>query len=315
MKLSKFYQLVVKYGLSQDPRGKKISEYFINIKKEYKKLKSWEKAAFDKESLRNPYADTRILYGSANTEVKKILVGVDMESPEILLADKIREREGLDLVLSHHPEGYAYAGLHEVMQVHGPILIKLGLNKEIVDEFLKERVNEVARRVSPANHSRPVDAARLLDMPFMSCHTPADNFVAGYLQRLMDTKRPKKVEDAVKLLCAIPEYKAALKQKAGPKVILGKFENKAGKFFVDMTGGTDGPKELFGRLSQAGVGTIVCMHLSEEHFSKAKPEHLNVIVAGHIASDNLGLNLILDKIESQEKLNIICCSGFMRVVR
>ena len=82
-----------------------------------------------------------------------------------------------------------------------------------------------------------------------------------------------------------------------------------------MTGGTEGPKELFARLSQAGVGTLVCMHLSEEHFAKVKPEHINVVIAGHMASDNLGLNLLFDKIESVEKLDIECCSGFERIRR
>nr|HPN89055.1 NGG1p interacting factor NIF3 [Candidatus Omnitrophota bacterium] len=69
---------------------------------------------------------------------------------------------------------------------------------------------------------------------------------------------------------------------------------------------------IFARLSQAGIKTLVCMHLSEEHFKKVQTEYLNVIIAGHIASDNLGLNLLLDKIEKKNKLDIIACSGFRR---
>lgn len=313
MKLGRLYQLIVKLGIARDPRGIKIREYFKKAKKEYRSLRGIEKTFFDKESLRNPFSDTRILYGNLESEVKRILVGIDIEGPEILLADKIRERQGLDLVISHHPEGIAYAGLSEVMQVHSAILQKLGLGEDVVEDFLKERVQEVARKVAPANHSRPVDAARLLDLPFMSCHTPSDNFVARYLQAFIDKGKPKKVSDALNLLYKIPEYQDAAARKAGPKIILGKAANKAGKVFVDMTGGTEGPKELFGRLSQAGVTTLVCMHLSEEHFARAKPEHLNVIMAGHIASDTLGLNLLFDEIERIEKLDIICCSGFKRI--
>ena len=325
MKLAKLYELAVKYGMKQDPRGGEIAGYFKNVKNKYRKLKAREKLAFDKESFFNPFSDTRILYpapvhrggvyGDKDIEVKKILVGIDIEAPEILLADKIRDREGLDLVIAHHPEGLAYAGLSEVMQVHSFILQKLGLGKEIADSSVKERMEEVERKVAPANHSRATDAARLLDMPFMSIHTPADNFVVKYLQELLDRAKPKKVNDVLEILSRIPEYKEALCNKAGPKIILGKPENKAGKVFVDMTGGTEGPKELFGRISQAGVETVVSMHLSEEHFARAKPEHINFIIAGHIASDNIGLNLILDKIESHEKLEIICCSGFKRIRR
>ncbi len=315
MKLSRLYELVVKYGIAQDPRGVKISEYFKDIEKKRRKLKGIERQCFDGEALRNPFADTRILNGSPDTEVRKILMGIDIETPEILLADRLRDRQGLDLVVSHHPEGVAYAGMAEVMNVQGFILQKLGVHREAVESFLKERMQEVDRRLSPANHSRPVDAARLLDVPFMSIHTPADNCVAGCLQKTIDESRPKKVSDVLRALYRFPEYKDALKDKAGPKIILGSPEKKCGKVFVDMTGGTEGPKELFGRISQVGVGTIVCMHLSEEHFTRIKPEHINVIIAGHIASDNIGLNLLFDKIEAHEKLEISCCSGFKRIRR
>ncbi|HAH20969.1 MAG: NGG1p interacting factor NIF3 [Omnitrophica WOR_2 bacterium GWF2_43_52] len=315
MTLKKLYELIVKLGISRDPRGVAMREYFSAIRKEYRGLRGVERRYFDREALTNPFSDTRILYGDREHRVKKILVGIDIEAPEILLADKIREKDGLDLVIAHHPEGIAYAGLAEVMRVHNFILQKLGLHKEVVDDFVKERSNEVARRISSANHSRAVDAARLLNIPFLCCHTPSDNFVAGYLQALLDKSKPKKVGDIMNILYKIPEYTGALIRKAGPKIVLGKAGKKAGKVFVDMTGGTEGPKELFARLSQAGVGTLVCMHLSEEHFAKVKPEHINVVIAGHMASDNLGLNLLFDKIESVEKLDIECCSGFERIRR
>ena len=71
MKLSKIYELAVNYGIQQDPRGKDISEYFQNIKKEYRKLKGIEKITFDKESLTNPFSDTRLLSGNPDSEIKK----------------------------------------------------------------------------------------------------------------------------------------------------------------------------------------------------------------------------------------------------
>jgi hypothetical protein len=43
--------------------------------------------------------------------------------------------------------------------------------------------------------------------------------------------------------------------------------------------------------------------------------NLNVVIAGHISSDNLGLNLLLDRIEKEESLQIIGCSGFNRIKR
>ena len=47
---------------------------------------------------------------------------------------------------------------------------------------------------------------------------------------------------------------------------------------------------------------------------KAKEERLNVVIAGHIASDTLGMNLLLDS-ALRGKVDIIDCSGFTRVAR
>ena len=51
------------------------------------------------------------------------------------------------------------------------------------------------------------------------------------------------------------------------------------------------------------------------HYEKIKSEHINVVVAGHMASDNLGMNLLLDKLEQKAKIEIIPCSGFRRIRR
>jgi putative NIF3 family GTP cyclohydrolase 1 type 2 len=176
-------------------------------------------------------------------------------------------------------------------------------------------MGEVERAVAPANHLRSVDIAKLLDIPYMCVHTPADNHVTSYLQKLFDRRPPKKLSQVLAVLKSIPEYADGMKKNAGPRILIGEPGRKAGKIFVDMTGGTEGPKRVFPRLSQAGVGTIVAMHLSEDHFKSAKSEHINVIIAGHIASDALGLNLLLDGLSKAGDIRVIPCSGFVRVKR
>ncbi|MCX5710175.1 MAG: NGG1p interacting factor NIF3 [Candidatus Omnitrophica bacterium] len=288
MKLSRLYDLVIKFGLDRDPRPK---------------------------GARRPFPDSKILNGPLDTEVKKILVGIDIETAEILLADRLRSSEGLDMVLSHHPEGKAYAGLYQVMQVQVDVLKKMGVPVKVAQELLDERMREVERRVLPQNHTRPVDTARLLNMPFMCAHTPADNHVYAYLRKLMVSRKPKRVKDIVDILLTIPEYQEAEKSLAGPRIILGNPNALVGKILFEMTGGTEGPKDVFDKLYKAGVRTLVSMHLSEEHFKKVKDNNLNVVIAGHISSDNLGLNLLLDRVVKEEPLQIIGCSGFNRVRR
>lgn len=318
MKLIDIYRNAVKKGISKDPRKRsEITQEFNSAKREYKKLKGPDKRAFDTERFVNPYADTRILYGDPQAEIKSIMVGIDMEAPEILAADRLNEKGNpVDLVMAHHPEGSAWANFYDVMKLQVAMLAKFGIPKEVGGAMLKERMGEVSRSVAPANHLRSVDIARLLDIPYMCCHTPADNHVFSYLQKIFDRKRPARLSDVVAILKTIPEYADGLKKGAGPRILIGDPGKKAGRIFVDMTGGTEGPKKIFPRLSQAGVGTIVCMHLSEEHFKHAKDEYINVVIAGHIASDALGLNLLLDELQKMDKeIKIISCSGFLRVKR
>ncbi len=261
------------------------------------------------------YADTAILYGNQDAEINKVIVGIDIDVAEILLADKIRQNQGLDLVVAHHPEGKAWAAFYEVMQLQVDLLAKAGISRQVAEEFLDERKREVERKVLPNNHMRSVDAARLLDIPFMCMHTPADNHAADFIEQLLRKKKPKKVKDIVGILMEIPEYKEAAAQAAGPRIISGNPNRPVGDIFVEMTGGTEGPKEVLDKLYKVGVRTLVSMHLSEEHFKRVKDINLNVVIAGHISSDTLGLNLILDKIEKKEKLSIMECSGFRRFNR
>ncbi|MFC1699448.1 NGG1p interacting factor NIF3 [Candidatus Omnitrophota bacterium] len=314
MTLKDFYNFVVKEGINADPRGSAaVNKQLQRTKKILQQLNQRQKDQFDRERLTNPYSDTRVLCGPLTQKVKTILVGVDIASGELFLADKLRQQgQKIDLVVSHHPQGVGLAGLGEVMEIHAEILKNLGVPISTAEALMAVRIAEVKRRIMSANHRQTVDLAEHLKLPFICCHTVADNHVATYLQRLMDKQKPDTLQDAVDILTRIPEFSYAIKEKAGPRILVGAPKRQAGKIFVDMTGGTEGSKDIFQKLAQAGINTIVAMHLSEEHFRKVKSEHINVIIAGHIASDNLGLNLLLDKLEKKQKLSVIQCSGFQR---
>lgn len=317
MKLIDLYRIAIQKGIERDPRTKKeIGTELAAAKKEYRKLRGPDRRFFDRERFTNPYADSRILYGDAGTDVKSVMVGIDMEAPEILAAGALIDRgRPVDLVMAHHPEGGAWASLFDVMKIQVAVLKRFGIPAAVGESMLKDRMGEVQRSLAPANHYRSVDIARLLDIPFICLHTPCDNHVADYLQRLFDRKKPKTLQGVVDMLKGIPEYADGLKKGAGPRILIGDPKKPAGRILVDMTGGTEGPKKIYPRLSQAGVGTVVAMHLSESHYTCARDEHINVVIAGHIASDALGINLLLDQVEKKEALHIIPCSGFIRVRR
>ncbi len=317
MTLQELFHSAIQHGINADPRGRAAVEQELQEKRaSFDELKPDEQASFDPDQLTNPYADSRILHGSPDQPVRKVLVGIDIESPELLLADRLNERgAGIDLVLAHHPEGRAYANFYEVMKMQADILNRFGVPINVAEEQLSSRIKEVERSLSPVNHTRPVDAARLLGISYCCIHTPADNQVSSHLQQLFDRTSPQRLKDILKLLKSIPEYQEAGRNNAGPRILVGSEEQRAGKIFVKMTGGTSGSKETLEKLVQSGVGTLVAMHLPEDHRKEAEKHHLHVVIAGHIASDTLGLNLLLDKLEASAPLQIMECSGFKRVTR
>jgi putative NIF3 family GTP cyclohydrolase 1 type 2 len=316
MKLKKIYDLVIQEGIAVDPRGKKlVLEDLKKTKERFESLRPEEKEYFDRELLSNPYDDSRILAGDPSKEIKTILAGIDIDASELLLADRLnsKSKAKIDLVISHHPQGQAYANFYEVMDMQADIFAGLGIPVNICEKLVETRKKEVGRKIHAANHHRATDVAKLLALNLMCIHTPADNHVATHLDKLFSQKKPMTLKNILVILMNIEEYKTAKKEGAGPVILSGSPNSRCGKIFVDMTGGTEGPKDIIDNLSMAGIGTIVGMHSSEEHYKKYQEKNINVVIAGHIASDNLGMNLVFDKLEKISRLNILSCSGFRRI--
>lgn len=317
MRLRDIYETCVKAGIDADQRdAKEIERVLGETRRAYEKLEDADKSFFDVEKLTNPYSDTRICAGDPDTEIRGMLVGIDMETAEVLLADRLREKgHAVDLVFAHHPEGPGYANLHEVMYMQADLWAEQGVSIAAGDSLIGPRAEEIRRRIMPVNHYRAIQAAELLGFASLSCHTPADNNVNRFVQTFLDERAPDTLDDVLKVLREIPEYADAAKKGYGPALIVGSGTSRTGRMVVDMTGGTEGPTDALNRLSAAGVGTLVGMHYSEEHKKRAEELKLNLVIAGHISSDVLGMNLILDEIEKLGPVEIFCTSGMVRFKR
>lgn len=317
MRLREIYDACVKAGVAADQRDQaEIDRVLAENRRAYDRLDDEDKPFFDAEKLTNPYADTRICAGDPDMEIRGMLVGIDMEAAEVLLADRLRDKgQPIDLVFAHHPEGPGYANLHEVMHMQADLWAAQGVSIAAGDSLIAPRAEEIRRRIMPVNHYRAIQAAELLGLASLSCHTPADNNVNRFVQRFLDERRPATLDAVVKALREIPEYGDAAKKGYGPALIVGSGSARPGRMVVDMTGGTEGPTDALNRLSAAGVGTLVGMHYSEEHKKRAEELKLNLVIAGHISSDVLGMNLVLDEIEKLGPVEIVCTSGMVRVRR
>lgn len=315
MTTKQIHELAIKLGVDHDLRGRERVEKNLarNLRK-YNELTTKAKAEFDQDKLSNPYSDSLILVDSGKKKIKKIMAGIDIEGTELLLAKQMGD---IDLVIAHHPEGPALANLSDVMHLQAEVLADYGLPINIAESVTKPRISEVHRGLSPINHDRSVDIANLLELDFMCVHTPADNMAASFIVKLLE-KNKKELEtvgDVMELLKTVSEYQAATKRKVGPMIFAGTADNYAGKIVVtEFTGGTNGSKDIYEKMAQYGIGTIIGMHMGEEHRKEAEKHHINVIIAGHMASDSLGMNLFLDEIE-KTGVEIVPVSGLIRIKR
>ncbi len=317
MKLKEVYRHIVNKGIEADIRSRKEIETLLKEKKrQFDKLSKQKRDYFDADALANPFADTRILYGDDNASIKTIIVGVDVDAGELAVVDRLNQKgKKIDLAVAHHPQGRAYAQFYDVMDLQVDIFAREGVALGTCQNLLNQRKAQVARRVSAANHSRAVDAAKLLNINFLCMHTPCDNLAYQFLRKKLDKSKPTNLADVMDVLYDIAEYKDAAKKNNPPQIVIGNKKSRCKKIHLEFTGGTEGPKSIYKELASQGVDTIIAMHQSEEHFKKSKEANINVIFASHIASDNLGINIMLDYLESKTKLKIYEFSGFKRFKR
>lgn len=314
MNLKSLFSEIVRIGIDNDPRPRSaIKKLLDDRKKQFKGLSSKCKEDFDKDSLDNPYADSRIVTGDPSAEINKILIGIDIDTSELLLSQALNKKgKGIDLILSHHPIGRALVTFYDVMDVQIDVLNKHGVALGTAENLLLERKAEVERRISGANFAKTKDAAELLGLNLACAHTVADNCAYTYLDKLFAKKKVSRLKEVISSLLELPEYKYSASQGCPPRIVNGKPGSRVKNLHFEFTGGTEGPKDIYEKLSSAGIDTVIAMHLSEPHFQLAKKANLNIILAGHIASDNLGINVLLDGLQKKGKFSVLSCSGFKR---
>jgi len=313
MTIKEIHNLFTQKGIEADFRGREGVQKLLESKKaKFQTLSLKDQEEFDKEALENPYLDSGVYNIAEDKEIKRVLVGIDIGPEEILLAKQLGN---IDLVIAHHPIGKGLAQLADVMELQCDVYNFYGVPINVAEGLMRERISEVARGVNSSNHQRPVDTARILNVNLMNSHTSSDNMAAKFLRNFIENKKFERVGDIVNALKEIPEYKEAMKIGVGPKIFVGSPDHRCGKIALsEITGGTEGSPKLYEKIAQAGIGTVIGMHVSEEHKKEAMAAHINIVIAGHMSSDSLGMNLLMDELQKQG-IEIVACSGFTRFSR
>lgn len=319
MKLSKLFRRCVEIGMDADVRGKKALEKMLKKEKDRQaKLEGKEKEFVDEERTWNPYSDCRVIAGTGEEDVKHLMIGIDIETPEMLLADRLREKgHKIDCIMIHHPEGRALADLEKVMTVQIDVLAAAGVPVNHAEGQIRPRMDRIWRSIHADNLFRTERAAELLGFPALCCHTITDNLVWRFMEKHICKKEFDDLGEILNAINDIPEYREYTKKGNPPIIVNGGRSSRPGRIVAtEFTGGTNGPEEQLVSQSHAGIGTILSMHVTEKTLEKAKEHHVNMIQCSHMASDAIGVNLLLDLLSKEEKrLEVLPVSGFIRVKR
>jgi len=319
MTTQQIFNLAIEMGIANDFRPKtRIEKHLKRIREKYEKLPKDEKKLFDKKKMENPYIDSGVHFDAGIKNVKRVMVGIDIDSAEMMIARYLSNhnpKKEINLVIAHHPIGKALADLSDVMHLQADVLEQYGVPINIAEGLMKIRIDEVSRGVNPINHFKVVNTAEMLNISLINIHTPIDNLVAKFVKTKIEKDQPEYVGDILQSLLQIPEYREATKNGSGPVLFTGSPDNRVGKIaLTEITGGTEGNAKIYEKLAMAGIGTIIGMHQSEEHRKEAEKAHINIVIAGHISSDSIGMNLFLDELE-KKGIEIVPCSGLTRVSR
>jgi putative NIF3 family GTP cyclohydrolase 1 type 2 len=244
-------------------------------------------------------------------DVRRVFFGIDVDLGELLLARSL----GADGVIAHHPIGSrARLGLTAVIEGHEAQMRAEGIPAGVARATMLDRQRPVAHALHTTNYDRVVDAARQLKMPMMNIHLAADligrQYFIDFVGRAVEG-RATTVGSLIGQLKTIPEMEASLVQ---PELWLGEAQNPIGRWVVQMAAGTNGGAPVYRTYYEHGIDTILAMHIDERDLREL--EHLqrseaNLVITGHMPSDSIGINRIIDALE-QEGLEVIAGSGVIR---
>ena len=253
-----------------------------------------------------PY-DTNIIVEGKN--IKKVLIGIDMETPELLLAKEL----GYDCVVSHHPKADScVVDFAKVMDVQIERMVKTGVPINKAQKVLKKQQASVDLGRHASNYDRVGSAARLMNMPYLNIHIPADFITEEIVQTRLNNAfldKPKtKLKDIMEELNSWECYKG---KPALPVIRVGSNDDYAGKIEVLMAGGTNGGVDVYKAYFEAGVGTIIAMHVPEDVKKAVAEQNIgNIIIAPHMPSDSIGL-LEIVKAWRKQGVDVTCMSGIV----
>ena len=263
------------------------------------KLNEMIQVALELAGLDELPEDSAAIYDTGR-DVRRVLAGIDGGAAELSIAHQL----GFDCLALHHPAGNIRTGVDDLyVRDHLKKMLECGVEPNHAWKLAESRREQMRHRSHSANRDTVRGLAKLLDVAAVGLHTPADMLAERYVQQRMDALTAAKplctLRDVTEELMKIREYREALGNQQ-PEIWAGTPDTYAGRIYVEMYGVGAPSAEEYIACADAGVGTFICMHVKEDVLAEVKKHgKANIVVAGHMASDSLGFNQILDAWESR----------------
>jgi len=241
--------------------------------------------------------------------IRRVLFGIDLKAPELMLAAD----RGFDCAISHHPVGGASTlRFHKVLERHITQMVAAGVPAAVAEDTMRGTIEERRILSSMSNYDHDPSVARLLDLPYLNIHTPLDEIG----RRSMAEAAASLGADATiaelteHLRTSFGEFRNAATEI---EVRVGKPENRIGKVVVSHGAGTNGGYPVAKAYFDHGIDTVVYIHCRPADAKRLRDEFgaaKTLVVAGHIASDSVGINPYIDRLRV-EGLDVTTFSGII----
>ncbi len=274
------------------------------------KMKEMLEIALNLCGLEEMPEDSGVVFDNGK-DITKVLAGIDMSQTELLIAKQL----GFDCVAQHHPNGICMTDASLLLaRDHMDKMIKMGVPANQAQKLAYGRRPKMLQGMHGRNKDQMQSIAKLLDINDLALHTPADMCVEFQVQKMMDELSERKPNctcgDIIDELLTVHEYANALPNQ-GPEIWVGNKDSIAGKICVCMYGVGAPTAEEYNAMADAGVGTFVTMHATQEVIEGVKKHNkANLVIAGHMSSDSLGFNTIL-KAWEEKGIEIVRINGMI----
>ena len=313
MKLGEFYQAAVEVGMDIDPRGKAaLLAQMAELGEQFGKMNARDQRLFETERLRNPFGDTRIVCGDADTELKRVIIAIDVDAATLLLAAELTRRgKRVDAVIAHH--GTAVCGIGSREDTAAP-QVHLATQAGVPEARVWTLVRELVGTEDSPWDLRVVQTAEALEMPLMTVHSPADVSVDQFLRAQLAEQKPATVGELVEMVEAWPECQWLMdRARRVPWIDAGDAGAPVGTVYPCFYGGWNPSPALFEELCRAGVSSFVVVASTPEFRELAGRYGASVVVVPHYPADNVGINILLDRIfPGEDGFDIVPMGNYYR---